>query len=115
MKTQRSRPFIKIICPRSEAGSVIMTTVLLFPFERTRYLAISGSCPVFPDAMSMSTWKPSEGKRTLSAFSDDRFGAFVIGSRRGFLSHDIQRCERKNGEGDDVSADVCDVHEGCFL
>jgi hypothetical protein len=44
-----------MICPRSEAGSVTITTVLLFPFDRTRYFRVSASCPDFVVLMLTST------------------------------------------------------------
>ena len=37
----RSRPFISMICPRSEAESVTSTTVFSLPFESTRYCRVS--------------------------------------------------------------------------
>src|SRR5262245_9603076 len=65
---QRSCPFSRMIWPRSEAGSVIMTTVLSTPFDRTRYF-LASLVPLAVVVLIVTvTSKPSEGNRTWSAF-----------------------------------------------
>ena len=70
MKTQRSRPFISMICPRSDAGSVTCTIVFSLPLDSTRNLRSSGGWLGLVVTMATSTWKPSCGKRIWSAFSN---------------------------------------------
>ena len=69
MNTQRSRPFISMIWPRSEAGSVTMTTLFSLPLDSTRYLRVSLDLSASVVAMLTSTWKPSTGNLIWSAFS----------------------------------------------